>query len=94
MNIDPTDIQATWRRREIDEAMIVVRLVTQTGIEVVDVRVPNFDPCPDVIVWGERVFVHFANAAWARQLTVDTGKVHAIYREAFAYGCPPGVEVR
>lgn len=48
-----------------------VDLLTRVGTYVVTVQVPAFNPIPEVLVWGDRVFVrrvddrYYEGMAWA-----------------------------
>lgn len=52
-----------------------VQLLTREGKFVADKLIPPFNAWPEVVLWGERVFVFFTN-----QVGTDVGQ----YREAFA----------
>lgn len=57
-----------------------INLFTRDGGFVRTEEIPQFDPPPEVITWGDRVFV--------RQLTSQmgvTGAVERRYTEGFAY---------
>lgn len=54
-----------------------VNLMTSSGSFVATVEIPRFTSYPDVIIWGQRIFI-------------DSKKGH--YVEAFSYAVPPSVE--
>lgn len=54
--------------------MRTIRLETRDCHFVAETVIPKFNPMPDVIVWGERVF----------QASPEDG----VYREAFAFVVP------
>lgn len=58
-----------------------IELCLVDGSHVAFVEVPPFNKDPDVLIWGERVFVPRVS------LTADEPVV--VYVEAFAYFVPP-----
>ena len=58
-----------------------VRLDTKDGHFITDIVILPFIEMPDVIVWGERVFIPKSSYAL-------NGIMKHVYREAFCYAAP------
>ncbi len=68
---------------------MLVKLVTVTGDEVLDApfAIPPFVLPPEVLFWGERVFVRISDTL---EVLADGRQLHT-YREAMPFHCLPGV---
>ncbi|MEW6490187.1 MAG: hypothetical protein AB1578_20055 [Thermodesulfobacteriota bacterium] len=64
-----------------DDPTIQVTLHTADCRQIGTVRIPAFVCLPEVLIWGERLFIPFPLATF----------VHPCYREAFAYSLPAAV---
>jgi hypothetical protein len=63
----------------IPDGFVSVSLCTNEGRFVTGAYIPNFQPLPDVLVWGQRIFRHDKTVLGSRE-----------YREAFAFMVMPG----
>jgi hypothetical protein len=64
------------------------KLYARDGFFVAEVTIPPFDPMPEVVIWGERIFTkQLEDDAIA---AAEEGHVNDIcYVEAFAWFAPP-----
>lgn len=62
--------------------MMKVPLKTRFGDHVCTVTVPPMTPAPEVIMWGQRIFI--------RQGEDKDPNAIPEYREGLAWFCPPG----
>lgn len=71
-----------------------VELLTNDGYHVASVECPPFLTPPEVIIWGERVFVpcepdfNFKADAQMSTYSIPHNKKRTFYREAFAWAVP------
>ena len=63
---------------------MIAYLMTAREEFVVRLQVPPFNEPPQVIGWGDRVFVHAGELKNGEEM----------YRECFSWAAPPGVELR
>ncbi len=65
--------------------MLKIPLLTRQGEHVVTVVLPPFQRPPEIIVWGQRHFVHTVRHGH--------GEGGADYLEAMAWFCPPSTTI-
>lgn len=72
----------------------LVKVFTERGEEVADVRILNFNPQPDVLFWGQRIFTlrgdgRYLEASSAVVFTDEELKVMGIPPENLAQAVEP-----